>query len=143
MTSYQLPSDQTHEAFGEINISRTKTETRVQLTILMEPEIEGVQTGIALDGSSSMRGAFGRLKKTPPRDVFDELLRRGLIKEQVKDGHSTYQPTPAAIEELKSRGFWGATDNIVESQAREMTEYLAQNIDAGLWDRPVSLRADI
>jgi len=129
MTSYQLPSDQTHEAFGEINVERTKTETRVELTILMEPEIEGVQTGIALDGSASMRGAFGRLKKTPPREVFDDLLRRGLMTEQIKDGHATYQPTAAAIEQLKLKGHWGSTDNVVEAQAREMTGYLANNVD--------------
>lgn len=48
------------EPFGEVNCYTTTRNTwRVTATILMEPRREGTQTGIALDGSSSMRMAYG------------------------------------------------------------------------------------
>src|SRR5688572_8789604 len=48
------------EPFGEVNCYTTTRNTRrVTATILMEPRREGTQTGIALDGSSSMRPAYG------------------------------------------------------------------------------------
>lgn len=125
----QLPSDLTHEAFGEVNLVQSEVAIHVQATLLMEPEIEGMQTGIALDGSSSMRSVFGRLKRTPPREVFDDLLQRGMIERIVHDGKATYLPTEEAIEELKTNGHWGSTENVVEGQAREMTAYLANNLD--------------
>ncbi len=128
-TSFQISSEITHEAFGEVNVRRASDGTYVSLTLLMEPEIEGAQTGIALDGSASMRGAFGQLKKTPPPEVFNDLLQRGLIKKTMNDGKATYLPTQEAIQILKDKGFWGSTENIVEKQAREMTAYLANHLD--------------
>jgi hypothetical protein len=48
------------EPFGEVNCYMTTRNTwRVTATILMESRREGTQTGIALDGSSSMRMAYG------------------------------------------------------------------------------------
>ena len=48
------------EPFGKINCYITSRNTwRVTATILMEPRREGTQPGIALDGSSSMRMAYG------------------------------------------------------------------------------------
>jgi len=47
------------EPFGEVNVYPSAGQTRVVATILMEPNKEGAQTGIALDGSGSMRKLYG------------------------------------------------------------------------------------
>ncbi|MCI0376761.1 MAG: hypothetical protein L0215_04075 [Gemmataceae bacterium] len=48
------------DPFGEVNVYPTnRGAVRVTATILMEPRKEGTQTGIALDGSSSMRVLYG------------------------------------------------------------------------------------
>jgi hypothetical protein len=48
------------EPFGEVNVRPTGGgKVRVTATILMEPHIEGAQTGIALDGSGSMAQLYG------------------------------------------------------------------------------------
>lgn len=49
------------EPFGEVNVFPGPSGgTRVVATILMEPRKEGAQTGIAIDGSGSMRKLFGQ-----------------------------------------------------------------------------------
>jgi hypothetical protein len=51
----------TVEPFGEVNVyPASGGATRVVATILMEPQREGAQTGIALDGSGSMRKLYGQ-----------------------------------------------------------------------------------
>jgi hypothetical protein len=51
----------TVEPFGEVNVySAQGGAIRVVATILMEPQREGAQTGIALDGSGSMRKLYGQ-----------------------------------------------------------------------------------
>jgi hypothetical protein len=48
------------EPFGEVNVYPAPGgKVRVTATILMEPRKEGAQTGIALDGSGSMRKVYG------------------------------------------------------------------------------------
>jgi hypothetical protein len=48
------------DPFGEVNIYPSPSgKARVVATILMEPHKEGAQTGIALDGSGSMRKLYG------------------------------------------------------------------------------------
>ncbi len=49
------------EPFGEVNVhSQPDGSVRVWASILMEPDREGTQTGIALDGSGSMRKLYGQ-----------------------------------------------------------------------------------
>src|SRR3954462_3142566 len=48
------------EPFGEVNVyPAAGGKVRVVATILMEPQKEGAQTGIALDGSGSMAKLYG------------------------------------------------------------------------------------
>src|SRR6266511_1225485 len=48
------------DPFGEVNVyPAAGGKTRVVATILMRPHKEGAQTGIALDGSGSMRKLYG------------------------------------------------------------------------------------
>ncbi|WP_439631570.1 VWA domain-containing protein [Gemmata sp.] len=48
------------EPFGEVNVYRRPDGAlEVVATILMEPDIEGARTGLALDGSASMQKMYG------------------------------------------------------------------------------------
>ena len=48
------------EPFGEVNVyPAAGGKVKVVATILMEPDREGTQTGIALDGSGSMSDLYG------------------------------------------------------------------------------------
>lgn len=56
----QLDSSRTVEPFGEINIFlQADGVVRIRATILMKPQVEGAQTGLAIDGSNSMNNLFG------------------------------------------------------------------------------------
>jgi hypothetical protein len=56
----QLDSIKTADAFGEVNVfQETDGRVRIKATILMRPQVEGAQTGLAIDGSNSMNQMFG------------------------------------------------------------------------------------
>ena len=65
-----LPSSQVVEPFGKINY-RQEADGRlwVRAYILMERAIEGAHTGIALDGSGTMRALFGGRRPEEPNRV--------------------------------------------------------------------------
>jgi hypothetical protein len=48
------------EPFGEVNVHRRPDGSlQIVATVLMEPDIEGARAGLALDGSASMKKAYG------------------------------------------------------------------------------------
>ncbi|MEX2215216.1 MAG: hypothetical protein WD768_13875 [Phycisphaeraceae bacterium] len=56
----QLPSSIVVEPFGEVNVfPESDGSLRIRATILMTPAVEGAQTGLAIDGSASMKTTFG------------------------------------------------------------------------------------
>jgi hypothetical protein len=56
----QIPGNETVEPFGEVNIYlQADKSLRVVATILMTPNIENAQTGLAIDASRSMKANFG------------------------------------------------------------------------------------
>ena len=56
----QIPSSKVVEPFGEVNVwTQPDGSIRVKATILMIPQVEGAQTGLAIDGSHSMKPMFG------------------------------------------------------------------------------------
>ena len=55
----QLPGNLVVEPFGEVNVFNETGKVRVKATILMKPSVEGAQTGLAIDGSNSMKNLFG------------------------------------------------------------------------------------
>jgi len=56
----QLSSHLVVEPFGEVNVLPGKGGSiHVRATILMKPAVEGAQTGLAIDGSASMKNNFG------------------------------------------------------------------------------------
>lgn len=56
----QLSSQKVVEPFGEVNVWTQPDGTlRIKATILMVPTVEGAETGLAIDGSASMKEMFG------------------------------------------------------------------------------------
>jgi hypothetical protein len=56
----QLDSSKIVDPFGEVNVfAEAEGRVRVRATILMRPQVEGAQTGLAIDGSNSMNHLFG------------------------------------------------------------------------------------
>jgi hypothetical protein len=55
----QLERSQVVEPFGKIDIHQHPEGVRVIARIFMKPQIEGAQTGLAIDGSNSMTQMFG------------------------------------------------------------------------------------
>lgn len=65
--------------FGEVNVFQETGGPRVRATILVPPQVEGAQTGLAIDGSNSMLGLFGanvpKLFRTPDSNVVQPVAR--------------------------------------------------------------------
>jgi hypothetical protein len=107
------------DPFGEVNVFTTNRDAiRVTATILMEPRREGTQTGIALDGSSSMRLLYG-YGATPVNQVTPVAQRicAYLASKIDADGGTTviYWATGLRGDEIEVVG------DFREEQAREHT----------------------
>ncbi|MBN2002833.1 MAG: VWA domain-containing protein [Anaerolineae bacterium] len=116
------------EPFAEINTwDLPNGGTRVRAYILMERPIEGMQTGVAIDGSASMKQPFGRLLvgQASEKDI-EAYRRRGLVKLVHQDERNYNVWSETAVNELVARGVFRYSENIVEPQARRMTEYLSK-----------------
>jgi hypothetical protein len=69
------------EPFGEVNVHpEPGGGVRVWASILMEPNREGTQTGIALDGSGSMRKLYG---SDPGGGVVSSIFAKPKLENQV------------------------------------------------------------
>ncbi|MCB9078367.1 MAG: hypothetical protein H6631_12280 [Anaerolineaceae bacterium] len=94
---------------------------RVRVYFLMEQQIEGAQTGMAIDGSGSMQGNFGYEALRQVREMTDQdrraIQRMGLTSEQ--------QILPALVK-LGVFAIVPPGPNIVQEQVRKMTEYLTK-----------------
>lgn len=113
------------DAFSKINYWQLATgETRVRVYFPVVKQQEGAQTGLAIDGSASMQGPFGRLLLGDASPYLKEYKDRGLVTLKEQDGQRYNTWSPQAVDELIKRGIFRYTDNIVEQQARDMTEYL-------------------
>jgi len=136
--SHQLPSSVVAQEFGEVNVHDSQGVRTVDLTILMEPtgsDGEGWQTGVAIDCSGSMRGAFGQTfvakAGAPPLDqaLRASLLARKLMVNEMFDGKMRSVLTSEGIVELRRLGY-GEGPNEIEPLARDFTAYLASRLDA-------------
>jgi hypothetical protein len=67
------------EPFGEVNVYPSGSTTRVVATILMEPNKEGTQTGIALDGSGSMSELYGVASGGVLSPIFAKPVAQNVI----------------------------------------------------------------
>jgi hypothetical protein len=124
-TMYTLDSKLVVEPFSKINSwDLPNGGKRVRAYFLMERPIEGAQTGVAIDGSGSMQATFGQPTIRQVRQLTDQdqrtLMRIGVAPD-IND--------PKTLEVLVSLGVLVRTPpgpNIVEEQARKMTEYLSK-----------------
>jgi hypothetical protein len=129
-----IPSNQTAEEFGKVNLRNVNNEWKIDFTILMEPqgkETEGWQTGIALDASTSMRAAYGaEVKGKIPLNAEQEYKSNGWITKTTKDGRTGKVFTRAAVNDAISKDYLKMTNNIVQPLAREFIAYPASKLDA-------------
>lgn len=132
-TNRQLASDVTHEAFGEVNVRRVGNELEVMFTLLMEPDREGWQTGVALDASASMKELYGQVidPTSIPADAMKRLATEGHMHVVTRDGRESKSLKPTAMSKLKEWGVQLARKpNLVQEQARKFLAYFAENVDA-------------
>ena len=126
-----LPSSALHPLFGKVSYRKVGGEKEVMFSILMPSLGEGWQTGLALDASSSMRAAYGKvLSGTVPPTVRKDYTKRGWIREQKRDGATMPIFQPQAYEDALAKGYLRWTENAVEPETRRFVQYLADNIDA-------------
>ena len=121
------------EPFSKINYWDKKDGgKRVRVYFLMENPIEGTQTGVAIDGSGSMMPNFGKesykqLRMLNANDA-KTLLNKGLARQIGNSIELNNVNDPRTMETLAQLGVVRkipAGQNIVEDQARKMTEYLS------------------
>lgn len=131
---YTVPSHLVAKEFGKVDVRRSGAEVQVRFTILMEPEgkeAEGWQTGVALDASASMKGAYGReLSGTVPPHAIEEYERKRWVTTRMEDGRRVRVFQREAYEDAIRKGHLKITENIVEPMAREFIAYLAGGLDA-------------
>ncbi len=136
--NYQLESKEVNPAFGEVNVTRKENGLQVTLTILMDPsnQVEGWQTGMALDCSRSMKPAFGGKSDYFTRRMTDEeyadYSARGLIEYRMEDGiemcymHANARDVLMADGLLKEK----VENNEVQNVCRQVVPMLAGKLDA-------------
>jgi hypothetical protein len=136
VVSKQLPSTMVAKEFGEVNVKKGPKETEVTFTILMEPVAEeGWQTGVAIDASGSMKCVYGKdIEPVPgkqvPNSVWAAYQRKGWLQLFEHQGQTIPILSDEAKDDLVQQRFFRWTQNTIEAVAREMTGYLAGNLDA-------------
>jgi hypothetical protein len=75
----QLDNSLVVAPFGEVNVFDEAAGLRVRATLLVPPQVEGAQTGLAIDGSNSMLALFGanvpKLFRSPDSNVVQPVAR--------------------------------------------------------------------
>ena len=135
-SSKQLPSTMVAKEFGEVNVARGRETTEITFTILMEPTgQEGWQTGVAVDASGSMQGAFGKglvdgPKGEPPQRLLQDYQKRSWLQIIEHQGQNYPIFSDDAKADLVQRGHFVWSKNDIEPLVRRVTGYLAANLDA-------------
>lgn len=131
MKMFTVPSSMLNMVFGKVSYQMINdNENEVLFTIMVTSVGENWKTGIALDASASMTGAYGkRVIGSIPSDVEKEYKERGWISIQNKDGDKVWKFSREAYESAIEKGYLQWTENIVETEGRKFIEYLAQRLD--------------
>lgn len=137
--NHQFPNENLNEAFGELNITKNGGSLEMVLTILVDPsqssKAEGWQTGVALDGSRSMRTEFGGERFEWSREMSTEeqnsLIAKGHGNVRDIDGQWSFEFTAAGLEAVERDGLLRRIkcDNIVQPLACKAIPYLADKLD--------------
>ncbi|MEX2215213.1 MAG: hypothetical protein WD768_13860 [Phycisphaeraceae bacterium] len=136
--SKQLPSSMVAKEFGEVNIANDGRTSEISMTILMEPQgsgAEGWQTGMAIDASGSMEGVFGKGLEdngggSPPTNLLQQYQQRGWLTFIRHEGQDYPILNGDAKSDLVAKGYFKWTANVVEPVCRQVTAYLASQLDA-------------
>ncbi|GEM_PF-357357 len=131
---YTLAPELVVEPFGKINYwNLPNGSKRVRVYFLMERPIEGAQTGVAIDGSGSMQASFGKAAIRQVRQLTDRewltLIQLGLARQRGNRVEIINFGDPRTLAALVTFGILQEAPsgpNIVEEQARKMTEYLSR-----------------
>lgn len=129
----QIPNNLLHELFGEVNMTSKLDGLEITATILLEPSKEGAQTGVALDGSASMKKALGQgwmYAAHYDTSVEAKMISQGKAYMRDYDGMKVVQYYQNGWDELQRQGLLMREPNMVEPIAREVIPYLAEKIDA-------------
>lgn len=134
--NHQMPNQQLNEAFGELNITRQDDCLDIVVTVLIDPSQssagENWQTGVALDGSSSMRGPFG-MNYQFTKEITDEMLQdyeaRGLAVKDRRDGQVFLEFTSEGYSTIEAEGLLQKEKNEVQQIAQKAIPYLAEKLD--------------
>jgi len=134
--NFQVPNSYLNEAFGELNLTRRKNAIDVLVTALVDPSAgaagEGWQTGVALDGSSSMLKAYGALltwTRKMTRKEGEIFRKKGLLERVTKDGKATIKLSDDLRSRFKKEGRLVYSQNEVGEVARKAIPYLAEKLD--------------
>ncbi len=129
----QIPNNQLNELFGEVNVTAHADRLDVTATILLEPNKEGSQTGVALDGSASMKKQLGQgwvYAAHYDMAIEAKMVAQGKAYHRENDGLKVVQYNHDGWDELQRQGYLVREPNMVEPIAREVIPYLAEKIDA-------------
>jgi hypothetical protein len=134
--NYQVPNGMLNEAFGELNITRQENCLDVVLTALIDPTQssagENWQTGVALDGSASMRQAFGdnyEFTREIDAEMIEQFISKGHATKKVVDGQEVLEFTESGFVAMEKDGLWQKSKNEIQVIAREAIPYLAEKLD--------------
>lgn len=133
-SSSQIPPKMLANEFGEVSIRRVGDRLQVAAAVAMGAFIIGdgerCYTGLALDGSLSMKDGYGRGSTLSPEDS-KRLFEAGLYEEVVRDGVVRRVVTQEAKEEAKRMGLVKRTPNIVQAPAVKMVENVIRTFATG------------
>jgi hypothetical protein len=108
----------------------------VVLTALIDPSQssagENWQTGVALDGSASMKNAYGanyEFKRVLNEQEIEQLLAKGHATVKIVDGQKSLSFTSEGFEVMEAEGLWQKSKNEIEVIARNAIPYLAEKLD--------------
>jgi len=130
----QLPSNLVDKALGEVNVTVSQQEQIVEFTILVQPSgdfAEGWRTGLAIDGSASMKRLYGhKVSGRIHPEILIEYIRTGKLKSSIEDGEPVRRIDRQTYEEILRKGYnFKPTDNLLQPLVRSFTSYLAATID--------------
>ena len=128
--SVLVPSHLTRKQFGKVYVQNLGDNVRVEFTAWAIEDAEGWQTGLALDASDSMKGWYGRqMTNEIPKDAMKKYVKKKWVTERIIDGRSILTLNGKGTHDAKSRGYIRRMENIVEPTGRELTAYLASELD--------------
>jgi len=129
---FTIPAQFTAKELGKVNVNQEGDRLNIDFSIRVVPaEMEGYQTGVALDASASMMEWYGQLLKgTIPGELYAKYKKDGLVLEAVEDGQKTMTLKQAALDDAMKSNHLAQSENIIEPIARRCISYLAGELDA-------------